>query len=97
MAERLLPSDSRRSDASVVADPCEIEDVLDNDRASSVGAPIASFGTVSGEGDSRRRLGGCSFKVAIVVASIAGLGDSSSPVVSSQKFRTGEKERVWSR
>lgn len=52
------PSDSRGREPSVVADPCEPSEVVERQRDSSGQAPIARVGAISGDGESRRKVGG---------------------------------------
>lgn len=49
----------------LVPEPCDQEDVVERQRESSGHAPRAGVGDVSGDGESHRKDGGCSFAVAI--------------------------------
>jgi len=61
-----LPSDSRRFDVSVVADPWDIDEAVETQRAKSGRGPMASVGLVSGGGESHLTVGGPS-RMALMV------------------------------
>jgi hypothetical protein len=60
-----LPNESLEAASVLVPEPWDQEDVVERQRESSGHAPRAGVGEVSGDGDSHRKDGGCSFAVAM--------------------------------
>lgn len=69
-----LPSDSRRLDVSVVADPWETDEAMETQRAKSGRDPMASVGLVSGGGESHLTVGGPSWTALMVLGLVTRTG-----------------------